>query len=101
MPNGPYTVQTTDPAVNYLVMRLGIKEPKASPNAHVPGTSVLFENSTGNHAATKHAAGKESDLILVPQPSNSPNDPLVYLVTLLALQKAYVIRRIGLCGKRI
>ena len=99
MHNDSYTVQPTAPVVNILVMRLGIKEPKASPNVHVPGTSVLFENSTGSRAAPKHAPGRESDLILVPQPSDSPNDPLVYLMT-LALENAYVLRRIGLCGKR-
>lgn len=58
-------------------MGLGIKEPTGSRGALVPGTSVLFEQSTHDTGTTKHAAGDNSDLILVPQPSNSPNDPLV------------------------
>ena len=58
-------------------MGLGIKEPTGSRSILVPGTSVLFEQPTHDTGTTKHAAGENSDLILVPQPSNSPNDPLV------------------------
>ena len=58
-------------------MGLGIKEPAGSRSTKVPGTSVLFEHPTHDTGTTKHASGDDSDLILVPQPSNSPNDPLV------------------------
>ncbi len=58
-------------------MGFGIKEPAGSRSALVPGTSILFEHSANDNSPTKHAAGGNSDLILVPQPSDSPNDPLV------------------------
>ena len=55
---------------------------------HVPGTSLLIDLiSTGrqNHGEhgehddvgdLRHAKGRDSDVVLVPQPSSSPNDPL-------------------------
>ncbi|KAF8252477.1 MFS general substrate transporter [Wilcoxina mikolae CBS 423.85] len=68
-------------------MGLGIIEPKS--NHHVPGTSRLYDDRIlhpGVEAAIsqeperlknlKHGTGKEADILLVPQPSNSPNDPL-------------------------
>ncbi len=58
-------------------MGLGIKEPRGSRNTLVPGTSVLVEDCSHGDTTTKHAAGNNSDLTLVPQPSSSPNDPLV------------------------
>ena len=69
-------------------MGLGIKEPKGTQTAHVPGTSVLFEHSGQGSATTKHAQDN-SGLILVPQPSDSPNDPLVRKSAIRGSCKAY------------
>ncbi|PNS21542.1 hypothetical protein CAC42_901 [Sphaceloma murrayae] len=61
---------------------LGILEPAT--DERVPGTTVLddqaahTEGSTGN---LKHAAGKSGNIILIPQPSNDPNDPLNWTLT--------------------
>ncbi|RPA91821.1 MFS general substrate transporter [Choiromyces venosus 120613-1] len=60
-------------------MGLGIYEPK--PARHVPGTATLYEEQGTEEAPRrtshlKHGTGKDSQLLLVPQPSNSPNDPL-------------------------
>ena len=46
---------------------------------HVPGTVLLNETAAHSEAFTsnlKHAAGNNADLILTPQPSEDPNDPL-------------------------
>src|SRR5947207_12359014 len=46
---------------------------------HVPGTVLLNELAAHSEALThglKHGNGKNSDLILTPQPSEDPNDPL-------------------------
>jgi hypothetical protein len=52
---------------------------------HVPGTALLTDViSTDQHhrhgildtSLLKHDKGRDSDVLLVPQPSNSPNDPL-------------------------
>ena len=63
-------------------MGFGVKEPKIVSGEHVPGTSLLVDIGGGHveladHSNLKHARGKNSDIILVPQPSDSPNDPLV------------------------
>ena len=65
-------------------MGLGIKEPARTNGEHVPGTAVLYD-ALGDGAGhdvlpgdVKHA--RNSNLILVPQPSESPNDPLVSTV---------------------
>ncbi|KAI5852016.1 major facilitator superfamily domain-containing protein [Tricharina praecox] len=68
-------------------MPVGIVEPKSG--HHVPGTARLFEDSivpvdgdgdgeaaAHHHNHLKHGSGKEVDILLIPQPSNSPNDPL-------------------------
>ena len=65
-------------------MGLGIKEPAGSRGPLVPGTSLLFDISTGIASAPKHGSEKEADLILVPQPSDSPNDPLVRTYSVFA-----------------
>ncbi|KAK4934283.1 hypothetical protein LTR10_024402 [Elasticomyces elasticus] len=58
-------------------MGLGIKEDHKLP--HVPGTVLLndeaahSEHQTGN---LKHGTGKNSHIVLSPQPSDDPNDPL-------------------------
>ncbi|KAF4548423.1 Hypothetical protein D9617_28g065290 [Elsinoe fawcettii] len=56
---------------------LGILEPASG--EHVPGTVVLDDQAahTESHTSNlKHAAGKNGNIILIPQPSNDPNDPL-------------------------
>ena len=63
-------------------MGLGVLEDKHLP--HVPGTALLTDviGSDNLHrhgelaSALRHGKGKDSDVVLVPQPSNSPNDPL-------------------------
>lgn len=54
--------------------------------SHVPGTSLLEDQVQDNNGVSaptnstahlKHASGKNSDIILIPQPSDDPNDPLV------------------------
>jgi hypothetical protein len=58
-------------------MGLGILD--STKLTHVPGTVLLdeeaghAESQTGN---LKHASGKDSHIILAPQPSEDPNDPL-------------------------
>ncbi|OTA99016.1 hypothetical protein M426DRAFT_16868 [Hypoxylon sp. CI-4A] len=64
-------------------MGLGVLEDKHL--THVPGTALLTDVAGSDHhhhhgelnpAALRHGKGKDSDVLLVPQPSNSPNDPL-------------------------
>ena len=52
---------------------------------HVPGTAPLIDIIDAEQqgysrrldtALLKHAKGRNSDVLLVPQPSRSPNDPL-------------------------
>ncbi|KAK9447333.1 major facilitator superfamily domain-containing protein [Limtongia smithiae] len=46
--------------------------------AHVPGTSLLDDEFFGSEGAPalKHFAGADGHIVLVPQPSDDPNDPL-------------------------
>ncbi|CAI6339436.1 unnamed protein product [Periconia digitata] len=56
---------------------LGILEDKHL--QHVPATVVLAEEERERTEATaglKHGTGKNADIILIPQPSADPNDPL-------------------------
>lgn len=56
-------------------MAFGILE-VAKDVENVPGTSRLEgpdDNAVGN---LKRANGSDADIVLVPQPSNDPNDPL-------------------------
>ncbi|KAI0010468.1 MFS general substrate transporter [Xylariaceae sp. FL0662B] len=66
-------------------MGLGVLEDNHLP--HVPGTALLTDvieadNEHHHHhgrlntSALRHGKGKDSDIVLVPQPSKSPNDPL-------------------------
>ncbi|KAI1391789.1 MFS general substrate transporter [Hypoxylon trugodes] len=64
-------------------MGLGVLEDKHL--AHVPGTALLTDvigsdnlhhHGKLNTSTLRHGKGKDSDILLVPQPSNSPNDPL-------------------------
>lgn len=48
---------------------------------HVPGTVFLDDETAHNGDAAaaeglKHGTGKESHIVLAPQPSDDPNDPL-------------------------
>ena len=52
---------------------------------HVPGTALLSDvlDAENHHhrgnldtSVLRHAKGKDADILLVPQPSRSPNDPL-------------------------
>lgn len=56
-------------------MAWGILE-SGSGLTHVPGTSLLEEADLDNHTHLKRGTGKNEHILLVPQPSNDPNDPL-------------------------
>jgi hypothetical protein len=63
-------------------MAIGLLESKTNP--HPPGTVLLADNASGieNTEAVisqrlKHGTGKNAHIVLVPQPSYDPNDPLV------------------------
>lgn len=74
----PFTCKPTTFSLD--AMALGIVEPKRRPHevaSHVPGSSILFDEGRNLHS--KHGSGKQAGLVLVPQPSNDPNDPLVSL----------------------
>ncbi|KAJ9134338.1 MFS general substrate transporter [Pleurostoma richardsiae] len=56
---------------------LGILEDRH--HQHVPGTTILNEESAHSERQTaglKHGRGKDAHIILVPQPTDDPNDPL-------------------------
>ncbi|KAI1625853.1 serine/threonine kinase 16 [Exophiala viscosa] len=56
---------------------LGILDDKKIP--HVPGTVILEETAAHSESLTgglKHGTGRNHNIVLVPQPSNDPNDPL-------------------------
>lgn len=60
-------------------MAFGILEDHVLP--HVPGTVHLEEKErqeSAAHAARhlKHGTGRDKDIVLAPQPSDDPNDPL-------------------------
>ena len=52
-------------------MGLGIVEPKRQ-GTHVPATAVLLQDDVKGTAPEV-----KNDIVLIPQPSNSPRDPLV------------------------
>ena len=65
-------------------MPFGILEDRVLP--HVPGTVHLEEkqrqesvHSTSRHL--KHGTGRDADIVLAPQPSDDPNDPLNWSYT--------------------
>ncbi|KAL1964866.1 hypothetical protein VTN77DRAFT_6368 [Rasamsonia byssochlamydoides] len=43
---------------------------------HVPGTALLTDVLGADTSVLRHDKGRNADVLLVPQPSNSPNDPL-------------------------
>ncbi|KIW93311.1 uncharacterized protein Z519_05916 [Cladophialophora bantiana CBS 173.52] len=56
---------------------LGILDDTKIP--HVPGTVILEEDAAHSQDVTgglKHGTGRNAHIVLVPQPSNDPNDPL-------------------------
>lgn len=58
-------------------MGLGILEPNTL--NHVPGTVLLDQQAAHSEQQTgrlKHGGGKDAHIILAPQPSEDPNDPL-------------------------
>ncbi|KAF4967730.1 hypothetical protein FSARC_4791 [Fusarium sarcochroum] len=58
-------------------MGIGIKEP--SDGHHAPGTITLDQAAAGplaERSNLKHGSGRNSHIVLVPQPSDDPNDPL-------------------------
>jgi hypothetical protein len=64
-------------------MGLGVLEPRSVEGHHVPGTVLLDTHDMNAEAelqlqasGLKKATGKNSELVLVPQPSTDPNDPL-------------------------
>ena len=80
-------------------MGLGIKEPARLKDSYVPGTSLLFDLKNEIGPNSKHASGKEADVILVPQPSSSLRDPLVSLCRPYPLG-AKTCFRIGQFGRK-
>lgn len=59
-------------------MGLGILEPRNT-TAHVPGTVILDEQVAHSESDTgllKHGTGADAHIVLSPQPSEDPNDPL-------------------------
>ncbi|GAB7340414.1 hypothetical protein MBLNU457_6848t1 [Dothideomycetes sp. NU457] len=58
-------------------MGLGVLEDKTL--AHVPGTVLLDDEAVQSgdaHLGLKHGTGKDAHIVLSPQPSEDPNDPL-------------------------
>ena len=48
---------------------------------HVPGTVLLDQNAGRSEETTgglKHGTGKNAHIVLAPQPSEDPNDPLTW-----------------------
>jgi len=75
-------------------MGLGILEPATS--EHVPGTARLEDiGADERNVDVSNLRHNKNGIILVPQPSSSPNDPLVSLLSLPVVKF-----RIGLCGGR-
>ncbi|KAF2243389.1 serine/threonine kinase 16 [Trematosphaeria pertusa] len=63
-------------------MTLGVLQPRT--DEHVPGTEYLVDTEQTSvehqyeHSHYKHGKGHENNIILVPQPSEDPNDPLLW-----------------------
>lgn len=73
-------------------MAWGILEPRS--RRHVPGTVLLNESNEdlAQHAGLKSVRRGGETIILVPQPSNDPNDPLnwpLWVRDLLSLLYGY------------
>lgn len=62
---------------HWKTMGLGVLEPNTT--AHVPGTVLLDQQAAHSEQQTgrlKHGTGKNANIVLAPQPSEDPNDPL-------------------------
>lgn len=57
-------------------MAWGILELKNATLKNVPGTSQLEDVVPANTIHLKKGSGSDSNIVLIPQPSNDPNDPL-------------------------
>jgi hypothetical protein len=61
-----------------VTMGFAVLEPKAE--GHVPGTVYLFDENqpegSQDTSLLKHGTGKYAHIVLAPQPSDDPNDPL-------------------------
>lgn len=78
-------------------MPLGILEPKAK---KVPGTANVLDQEWKRDPTLKR--DKTGNIILVPQPSEDPNDPLVRLPELEADRyQLTVVHRTGRYGNEI
>lgn len=58
-------------------MGFGVLEPNTT--NHVPGTVLLDQQAAHSEHQTgrlKHGTGRNSHIVLAPQPSEDPNDPL-------------------------
>jgi MFS family permease len=72
---------------------LGIREDNKLP--HIPGTVLLNEDvahSADITSGLKHGSGKDTHIILAPQPSEDPNDPLNWS----SAKKVVIVLVIGL-----
>lgn len=56
-------------------MGWGVLEPNTTLE-HVPGTSLLQDVIPSETAHLKKGSGSDNNVVLIPQPSSSPNDPL-------------------------
>jgi hypothetical protein len=56
-------------------MAWGILESKSSLE-HIPGTAQLEDTTLEQAIHLKKATGSDEHIVLIPQPSNDPNDPL-------------------------
>ena len=79
-------------------MGLGVLED--SHLEHVPGTALLTDvigaDNQHHHgkvdtSTLRHDSGRNADVLLVPQPSKSPNDPLNWVSSLLG-RKYFLLR---------
>ncbi|KUJ17693.1 MFS general substrate transporter [Mollisia scopiformis] len=62
-------------------MGFGVREPRTTSGEHVPRTALIYGAESSDvesvpRTSLKRGTGKNADIILVPQPSDSPNDPL-------------------------
>jgi MFS family permease len=72
-----------------------------SSDAIVPGTVILTQNTSDTSHDTanfKHGTGKHRDILLNPQPSNDPNDPLNWPYYQKVVVVAVIIYGSSLCA---
>jgi len=80
-------------------MALGILEPRVE---HVPGTVFVYETEQQHAELLENNQHLKTDtkgrIILIPQPSNDPNDPLVSVLQWSMVGGVLTAIRIGLFG---